>query len=204
MAWPLFFQMIVSKTQSALSYTDLFSIELARYHVRSLGTAEDTVLTQYINAALDYCVASTNRNIGTTNSFTIMLHHEEAKYPVYFRGITGLASPPANLSVQYYKQDNTYADVPTANYRLRSDVYPALLEFVDFHPSNLNMDTTKEVYKISFTGGEALSALPKQFGQAVLLLTGHLYNQRESEVIGQVTTEIKMGVDRLLNSMEKF
>ena len=196
--------MIVSKTQSALDYTDLVSIELARYHVRSLGSAEDTVLAYYINAALDYCVALSNRNIGATNSFTILLHHEEAKYPVFFRGITGLASPPSNLSVQYYKTDNTYADVPADNFRLRSDVYPALLEFVDFNPSDINTDTKKEVYKISFEGGETLASLPNQFGQAVLLLTGHFYNQRESEVIGQVTTEVKMGVERLLNSMQKF
>lgn len=196
--------MIVSKTQSALDYTDLFSIELARYHVRSLGSAEDTVLAYYINAALDYCVALSNRNIGATNSFTILLHEDEAKYPVFFRGITGLASTPTGLSVQYYTKDNTYADVPAANYRLRSDVYPALLEFVDFNPSDINSNSDKETYKISFSGGETLASLPKQFGQAVLLLTGHFYNQRESEVIGQVTTEVKMGVERLLNSMQKF
>lgn len=205
LAWPPFFTlMIVSKTQSALSYTDLFSLDLVHYHVRSLGSAENTVLEYYINAALDYCVALSNRNIGATNAFTILLHESEAKYPIFFRGITGLASPPADLSVQYYKDDNTYADVPAENYRLRSDVYPALLEFVDFNPSDINSDSDKETYKISFSGGEALSGMPKQFGQAVLLLTGHFYNQRESEVIGQVTTEVKMGVERLLNSMRKF
>ena len=191
--------MVISKTQSALTSTDLISAEMVRYHVRAVSNDEDTLLGIYTDSAISYCVSQTNRNIGS-NTFTVMLHKGEAAYPIYFRGVTGAVT---SFTLKYLNTSGNYVDVPAANFRVQSDVYPTLLEFIDWNPSDIS-EQDKYVYKITFSAGETLSSQPKQFTQAVLLLVGHFYNQREGEIIGAISGEIKIGVNRLLESIRKF
>jgi hypothetical protein len=48
------------------------------------------------------------------------------------------------------------------------------------------------------------SQAPLQVLEAILLLVGHYYNQREAEHIGGITSTVKEGVDRLLISAKKY
>jgi hypothetical protein len=200
---------VIQKTQSALDQGDLFTPGVIRYHVRATNNDEDTLLSFYVQAAMDYCISRTNRNIGN-NAFVVMLHKSEAYSPIYFRGITGMDTATPGLqgaandfTIKYLNKSGSYVDVPAANYRTQSDVYPCLLEFIDWNPSDIS-EQDKYIYKITFTAGEALSDVPRAFKQAVLLLVGHFYNQREGEIIGAISGEIKFGIERLLDSIRKF
>ncbi len=58
--------------------------------------------------------------------------------------------------------------------------------------------------RMYFVAGTDLMSVPKQYKQAALLLVGHYYNMREAENIGGITTEVKEGVHRLLQSVRQF
>jgi len=65
-------------------------------------------------------------------------------------------------------------------------------------------DYDKHFWKMHFTAGTELDSLPRQYKQAALLLIGHYYNMREAENIGGITTEVKEGVRRLMQSVRNF
>jgi len=65
-------------------------------------------------------------------------------------------------------------------------------------------DYNRDFWKLHLTAGTPFESLPKQYKQAALLLVGHYYNMREAENIGGITTELKEGVRRLIQSVRQF
>lgn len=65
-------------------------------------------------------------------------------------------------------------------------------------------DEQEDFWKLTLTAGTALSSLPKQYKQAALLLVGHYYNMREAENIGGISSELKEGVKRLIQSVRQY
>ncbi len=65
-------------------------------------------------------------------------------------------------------------------------------------------DEQEDFWKLTFKAGTDFMSLPKQYKQAALLLVGHYYNMREAENIGGITTELKEGVRRLIQSVRQF
>lgn len=57
---------------------------------------------------------------------------------------------------------------------------------------------------IKLEGGIELTTAPRAYRQAMLLLVGHYDTQREAEYVGGITSEIKEGVQRLLQSQMSY
>lgn len=85
----------------------------------------------------------------------------------------------------------------------------------DRYPMYLKVDKILELPKdaseyeedfveIVLDAGTELSSLPYQYSQAALLLVGHYYNMREAENIGGITSEVKEGVHRLVQSVRQY
>ncbi len=86
-----------------------------------------------------------------------------------------------------------------------TDRYPMYLDIKKL--ATLPTDASKyneDYVRLVVDAGTAYSALPMQYVQAALLLVGHYYNMREAENIGGITTEVKEGVHRLIQSVRQY
>jgi hypothetical protein len=146
------------------------------------------------------------------------------------RGITipKCQNASSTVTIKYRKDDQTWSEdvlsatipdpenqpdgtlanpdyIEDLEYLYLYDRYPVHINVSDLigkvtDPSEFNTD----FIQLTFTAGTELSALPKQYKQAALLLVGHYYNMREAENIGGITTELKEGVRRLIQSVRQF
>lgn len=182
---------------STYTATDLLPMEIIRMHVRALDDSEDTLLAYYLDTAIDYLAQQTNRVLGSATA-SVVLDRDEASEVVRLHGLNDASA----LTVEYLKSDNTYATLDVANYSTQL-AYPLTLDLTEALPSDIS-ENDEDLYRVSVTCGAPLSGLTKQYTQAALLLVGHYYNQRETEVIGQITSELKEGVRRLIMSARQF
>ncbi len=182
---------------STYTATDLLPMEIIRMHVRALDDSEDTLLGYYLDAAISYLAQQTNRVLGNATA-TVVLDKDAASEVVALHGMNDVTA----VTVEYLTTGNTYATLDTSDYSVHT-AYPATVDLTEALPSDLN-DKGDDCYRITVTCGKALADLPKQYHQAALLLVGHYYNQREAEVIGQITSELKEGVRRLIMSARQF
>ncbi len=87
-----------------------------------------------------------------------------------------------------------------------TDRYPCYVDF-SCYVKTIGEDASdynEDFARMYFVAGTDLMSVPKQYKQAALLLVGHYYNMREAENIGGITTEVKEGVHRLLQSVRQF
>ena len=182
---------------STYTSTDLVPMEIVRMHIRALDDSEDTLLGYYLDTAVDYLAQQTNRVLGTATAVAV-LDRDEVSEVVRLNGLNDVT----DLTVEYRKTDNTYATLSTDDYSFQA-AYPCTLDLTEALPSDLS-EGEHDLFRVTITCGTPLGSLGKQYTQAALLLVGHYYNQREAEVIGQITSELKEGVRRLVMSARQF
>lgn len=219
----------VTRTSTNAGYTlydasEATAMGLLRSHVRAIDDSEDDLLAIYLDAAIDYMQELSDRVIGASD-VVVTLDLNEAR-----RGITipKCQNAGSTVTIKYRKDDQTWSEdvlsetipdpdnqpngtlpnpdyIEDLEYLYLYDRYPVHINVSDLigkvtDPSEFNTD----FIQLTFTAGTELSALPKQYKQAALLLVGHYYNMREAENIGGITTELKEGVRRLIQSVRQF
>ena len=154
--------------------TEPLSLEDVKAHLRITpgdDSEDTTVLMPLISAAREYCEGYTGRALA---SQTITAYPETTTGRIY------LPRPPV-----------------TAITSVTAGGEPA--EYVDNH--NLGYITLTRSYPddvvVVYTTGQA--TIPKTVRQAMLLLIGHWYLNREAVVIGEASYEVKTAVKALLN-----
>lgn len=214
----------VTRTESNAS-TTLFAaaeadaLALLRSHVRAIDDSEDDLIKLYLDSAIDYMQELSDRLLGT-HDVVVTLDYDEV---IHHHGVTipKCQNIGSTLAIKYRKKDNSFSNDVTAatlaenapnpdyledfEYIWQKDRYPALINLRNL-PGELNEHSKfdEDFVELTFTAGTALASLPKQYKQAALLLVGHYYNMREAENIGGITTELKEGVRRLIQSVRQF
>lgn len=187
-------------TYNAVDYLELLTLYVVKQHLKLFwdDTDEDSLIATYANAALLYCANVTGHMLKTSEDVsTAIVTLDRGEKKAWLRGLTGATVD----SVQYLDSDFVYQDYE--DYKVIDSIYPHQV-FIGTYPDDINMDVDNSLIKISLSGGTLISSLPSQYKQAVLLLVGHYYANREAEYIGGVTSEIKEGVHRLLQSVRKY
>ncbi|MEL7609497.1 MAG: head-tail connector protein [Bacillota bacterium] len=162
------------------------SLADAKLHLRADGTAEDTLISNLIVAAREHCEDETRR---------ALVEQTIEAYPQAFGD--PLPRPPMRdvLSV-VYKDSSGVEHTLTAGQDYLVDivherlVLPPRKSWPVFEPYPVSPIT------IQYTAG--YDSLPKTIRQAMLLLIGHWYVNREA--VGTVGVEIEMAVKRLLTA----
>jgi hypothetical protein len=178
--------------------------------------ANDGLWEQYQSAAIDYLAQQCNRYFGV-NFVELYLDKDElvvdTEYEFHPSFYPLLREPeqtytfeqvPVEIVVQYLNNQGEYVDLEEGvDYILYDRKYPASIKLLELETPIEDGDPDGySYYRIVLLFGE--ERYPARFKQAYLLLTGHFYNQREAEVIGAITTEVKMGVDRLIGSLRNY
>lgn len=114
-------------------------------------------------------------------------------------------------AVTYLDADNAEQTLPADSWYWRRTVSGALVEYAD-GVSLPTLSTRAESVRVDFTAGyddpaasgsgdDPQTAPDERIGQAVLLLTGHWYENRETVVVGGSVHDIPLGFQRLAEQL---
>ncbi len=166
----------------------------AKLHLRTItgDTTEDSaIITPLIVAAREYCENITGRAIAKQ---TIKA------YPDSFERIMRLPRPPIRsiTAVKYTDENGTTTTMDASNYTLDGEYGRILFHTIpSFAPRAINP------IEIEYEAGYATA--PKLIRQAMLLLIGHWYVNRESVTTGATTTvEIDLTTRALLRQYKDW
>ncbi len=152
--------------------------------------ADDALLTRKIKTSIRYCEAQTGCDF------------EDAEYsysvPCWDKRIVLPRAPVQAVTlVQYYNTSNVLTTLEISNYyKLLPSFSAASVCPYGTLPGLFDRD---DAVTITFTSG--YTSLPWQAYGAISMLTVHLYENREAEITGTISTKLKFGVDNFLNQL---
>lgn len=157
--------------------------------LRVTHSDEDTLIEAMREAAIRHIEGFCNIRIGDRSAvFHYNAFPDQVELPV----------GPVNsiTSVQYATSDSTTATMSSSDYYATLGRSPFMIAFKNI-PSTYS-DTYKKL-QITVDLGYAEASVPGPIVHAIKLLVSHMYDQRSPEVIGTITTKLKLGLESLLN-----
>lgn len=160
----------------------------AKAHCRVLHDAEDSLIEAYLAAATDYVEQFTGRSI-LSQTWELVLDD--------FCDAIRLPKGPVSsiTSVKYFDVDSTEQTVPTGDYALDLVSIPQWLVRASTAAWPTVADGVNNV-TIRFVAGAATA--PASIKLAVLMLVGNWYLNREAVNVGNITSEMPLGVAALI------
>lgn len=164
----------------------------AKDHVRADHDDDDTLIGTLITAARQQAELYTGRSfINTTWDYSLPEWFDVARLP---------RSPLSSVtSVKYYDANNTQQTLSSSYYLVGTNGDPGIVSLADGY-------TWPTLYyrphpiTIRFVAGYGATAayVPQAIKQAILLMVGDLYANRESIVVGTVSSRIALTAQALL------
>jgi len=172
--------------------TEPVSLTEAKLHLRVTDTAEDDLISALITTAREYCEKFTGRSLAEQT-----VEYYLDRFPCADE--INLPMPPLQsvTSVKYTDSDGIETTMPTDAYLVDAVAGRVVLPYYGVWPSFTPY--TVNPVKIRYVAGYTTD-VPKSIKQAMLLLIGHWYMNREAT--GDATGQIAFAVRALL-SMHK-
>lgn len=165
-----------------------------KLHMRIDSSAEDALLTASIIAAREYCESMTQRALVTSTWRALMDRFPAGREPIILQH--GSVSAISSLKYIDAKRDTiTWA---STNYALDDKITPCRIRLDKANDSWPTTDDTEAAVEVNYT---VTPTVPTQVTQAMLLLCGHWYENRETVVVGATSTKIEMATKALLDSV---
>jgi len=171
------------------------SLAQAKIHCRVDHTADDALLTSLIVAARQWCEQIMRRSI-MTQTRTLSLDD----WP---NGMIQLPFSKAQsiVSIQYYDQNSNVQTLPAASYYTDLISEPARISFAP--ATTLPVAEIDRINSITVTyvaGYGDASDVPQAISQAILLLVGHWYENREASIVAVSIADVPMATTALLST----
>ncbi len=189
--------MIVGDIHWALKYatsgaptTEPISTAEAKAHLRVTVSDDDTLIDSLVEAARLRFESDTHRAMITQNwELTLDSFPNSSDVAIL------LPRPPLQsvTSIKYDDTDGNEQTWSSGSYRVDTDSEPARVtpEYSEVYPTTRSVTgAVRIVYKTGY--GDAASAVPQSFIQAMLMLVGHWYENREAVVVGVTTMDVPM------------
>jgi len=168
----------------------------AKAHVRVTGTDEDTLITSLIIAARQHIEDLTGRAF-IQQTWVLKMDQFPADNLITLPRCPALSV----TSIGYVDTDGNSQTVSSANYQTDLSSEPARI-FPDPDASDTwpGTDDVLDAVTVTYTAGYGTSAssVPQWIKQAVLLLVGHWYENREAAGVRAVGTETAMALQSLM------
>lgn len=175
-------------TPPAVEPLDLAEV---KEHLRVTAADEDTMLESLIIAARERAEIYTERAL-IQQTWAVYLD----AFPA---GEIRLAMPPllAVSTVTYYDADGVEQTLDAAEFYADNKSKPARLVPVNSWPAT---QCRPNAVAITYTAGygAAAIAVPQVIKQAMLLMVGEMYENREETVIGTIVSSLPLTAERLL------
>jgi len=184
------------------SASEPVSLSDMKLHLRVDGTGEDTVIAAYQKAARIYCEEYTGRAF-INQTWRMRLDDFPTSYDNRFSyGDIYLNRAPLSSvsSITYIDPDGVSQTLSTDIYEIDTDSEVGLirLKYNQSYPAVRNHPQSVTVNYIIGYGATAAS-VPEHFIQAIKLLTGHFYEQREPVSFANNMYEVPFTVKALLD-----
>ena len=169
------------------------TLEAAKLHCRVDHDAEDTLISSLITAARVYCEGVQNRAYITQTLAITLDGFPATPYD--------LPRPPlqGNVDITYTDEDGNVETVDTDDYVVDTTGFKGRIKLK--RSASWPTDTLQEIGAVSIffdAGYGDATDIPQTVKQAMLLLIGHWYINREGAISGQVNREIEFAVNALL------
>lgn len=114
--------------------------------------------------------------------------------------VTGIQYLDGNGALQTWSSSDYVVDAPAGPYALEGRIYPA---FAKDYPSTCDR---ADAVIITFTAGygPAAADVPQAIKQAMYLMIGHWYENRETVAIGETPNEIPWSAEALLAPFQRL
>lgn len=163
----------------------------AKSHLREDGDGQDTLIESLITAARELVEGSTGRVLMPCVIRQYFDEFDECGYlrlsPVPVRSIASIAYLDTNGDEQELDQADCGVDVVSEPARLEipNAGWPATYDVINAVWVNVN------------AGYADAASVPRALKQAILLLVGHWYENREAINIGNIVADLPLAVDSL-------
>lgn len=170
----------------------MITLAEAKAHLRVQHSAEDTLITALIDSAYRHAESRTGR-VFDSGQRTLVLDGFGST-----AGAIELPWTPVESidSVEYVDPDGVTQSLNSPPLRLDTrQLYPLLMpQWGTEWP-----ETIAEPESVTITATVGMTETPGDVRAALLLLIGHFYENRESVIIGTISSELPMGVSMLLD-----
>jgi uncharacterized phiE125 gp8 family phage protein len=180
-------RLITAPTVEPVSRTE------AKTHLRVDSTDEDTLIDGLIQTAREYCEDYQNRAyLEQTHELVL------DSWPV--GNVIALPKPPLQsvTSVTYYDTTGAATVWPASNYIVDTASHRLALGYGKSWPA-VNLQPVAGIVIRYEVGNAEATDVPQRVKQAMLLLVGHWYADREAAFSGSVSREIAFSVHALLD-----
>lgn len=172
-------------------------IATAKLHCRIDSSAEDTILAQYISAAREHCEKITGLSFITQEwDFWLATWPRSDRIRLPFPPLQGLEF------LKFTDLTETVSVVSPSIYVVQNGVRPAevSLRFGQIWPPTPLSPSWPVNARFTSGFGDDADSVPIAIRQAILMLVGHWYENREGVMTGRSVTsvEVQLGIDRLL------
>lgn len=188
-----------SLTQSTPPASEPLTLTEAKTHLRVSGSTEDALITSLISAAREMAEAYTSRQF-ITATYTMKIED----FPVGEGPISLPRTPLGSVSsVTYLSTTGTSTTLSTDVYEVLSDNTRASIVLKPGQSWPNTRTEQREAVTITFTAGygAATTDVPESARAAMLLIVGTLFDNRESVVIGTISSTLPLGVNALLDTV---
>ena len=177
--------------------TEPVSLTEAKLHLRVTSTADDTLITSIIKVARQHCEAITNRALASATFELVIDDFSKDKI------VLPMAPVESITSIKYRDCNSIDTTLASTEYIFYNSE-PAVIipdygiSFPSFTPYPTGAIKIRFVAGYKTTGTDASLLIPEAIKQAILLLIGHFYENREEYVIGQTISKIPLAAEALL------
>jgi len=158
-------------------------------------STDDTLLNSYIAAARRYCERVDWRAY-MTQTLEVWLDEWPSG------NVLTLPRPPLQsvTYIKYYDEDSIEATFSSAAYYVDTVSEPGRVMLKsDYDWPSATLREVNGVVVRFIAGWTSADNVPETIRQAILLVIGHWYENREGVLVGTVSKEIELGVKRLLD-----
>ena len=191
-----------SKVLDTAATSEPIALSEAKLFLKVDTSDDDALIGTIISSAREYVENFTCYQL-LSATYTQYLD----KFPNKNTAIELLMNPVSAVThVKYYDSDNTLQTWNTSNYDTDLKGKPARITLANDATFPTVYDRTNAV-EIKFVAGYASTSatgFPKQLLNAMYLIIGHLYENRQDVIVGSIVSEMKKGADSILRQYRIF
>ena len=171
------------------------SLAQAKIHCRVDHTADDALLTSLIVAARQWCEQIMRRSIMTQTRTLSLDDWPNGMIQLPFSKVQSI------VSIQYYDQNSNVQTLPTSSYYTDFISEPARISFAPATALPVaEIDRINSITVTYVAGYGDASDVPQAISQAILLLVGHWYENREASIVAVSIADVPMATTALLST----